>query len=223
MSNDLLSRCAVLDTTTVSDALDRFGLPSGVGGLRAMTITGPVVGFARTAAMEPFRGEAAGAHILTDVVAAAGDEDVLVIDNDGRTDVSIWGGILSAAAADRRVRGVIVDGACRDVAETRDIGLTVYARGATPATARGRLRQTSSGEPVRIAGPTVHDGDVVIADDSGFVVVPRDRADEVIAEAEAVAAREAAIAADVRSGADLPGAMRDARLAGQHEQMVEQS
>jgi regulator of RNase E activity RraA len=118
---------------------------------------------------------------------------------------------------------VIVDGACRDVTETHDIGLTVYARGATPATARGRLRQASSGEPVRIAGRTVHDGDVVIADDSGFVVVPRDRAGEVIAEAEAVAAREAAIAADVRAGADLPGAMRDARLAGQHEQMEEQS
>lgn len=222
MSDDLLKRFAALDTTTVSDALDRFGLPSGIGGLRAMTITRPVVGFARTAAMEPFRGETAGAHILTDVVATAGDEDVLVVDNDGRTDVATWGGILSLGATGRGVRGVIVDGACRDVTEIRDFGLVVYARGATPATARGRLRQASSGEPVRIAGRTVQEGDVVIADDSGFVVVPRDRAGQVAAEAEAIAAREAAITAEVRAGAPLPEAMRDARLAG-HEQTTEQS
>ena len=61
---------------------------------------------------------------------------------------------------------------------------------------------------------TVEPGDVVMADECGVVVVPRARALEVLAAAEAVAAREAKIEAEVRAGAALPDAMRDARLAG---------
>lgn len=209
-----LQRILALDTSAVSDALDRIGLPSGVGGLRALTVPEPVAGYARTAAMEPYAADVPGAHILTEVVSAAGDEDVLVIDNDGRTDVSTWGGILALAAARRGVRGVVVDGACRDVAECRQLGLAVYGRGSTPATARGRLRQRSAGGPVTVAGRTVHEGDLVLADSTGFVVVPRARVEEILGHAEAVAVREAAIAADVRAGVALPDAMHDARLAG---------
>lgn len=217
VTSELIKRLEALDTTTVSDALDKHGLPSGVGGLRALTVAGPLVGSARTAAMEPDGGGSGGAHILTEVVAGSGPQDVLVVDNDGRSDVSTWGGILSLGAVQRGLRGVVVDGACRDVAESRDLGFAIYARGVTPATARGRLRQRSAGEPVRIAGRIVCEGDLVIADDSGLAVVPLHRAAEVIAEAEAIARREAAIAAEVRAGASLPAAMRDARLAGQED------
>lgn len=216
--SDLLKRLAALDTTTVSDVLDAHGLPSGVGGLRSLTVAESVVGFARTAAMEPYRGDPAGAHILTGVVDDAGPEDVVVVDNGGRIDVSTWGGILSLGAVQRGVRGVIVDGACRDIAESRELGFAVYARAVTPATARGRLKQRSAGEPVRIAGLTVHEGDLVLADGSGFVVIPRERAGLVVAEAEAIAAREAAILVEVRAGSSLSTAMRDARLAGQPEE-----
>ncbi|GMA28853.1 RraA family protein [Arenivirga flava] len=210
----LRERFAKLDTAAVSDALDQFGLPSGVAGLPLATAAAPVIGYAVTAVMEPYTGGAAGAHILTDVVDRANDQDVLVIDNGGRLDVSTWGGILALGAVSRGVRGVLIDGACRDVEESRQLGLPVYARGAVPATARGRLRQRSSGEPARLLGRTVHEGDVVFHDDTGFVVVPAARVDEVLAAAEAVVARERAIADEIRRGAPLHEAMHDARLAG---------
>ena len=214
MTTALLDRFAELDTAAVSDALDRLGLPSGVPGLTAITISQPVLGFATTAVMEPYTGGMAGAHILTELVGHSDSTEVIVVDNAGRLDVSCWGGILGLGATLREVRGVLIDGVFRDVDENRDLGLAVYARGSSPLTARGRLQQRSTGTPATIAGRTVTQGDIVYHDATGFVVVPLGRANEVLAEAEAIVAREQAIASEVRAGSQLHNAMRDARLAG---------
>ena len=66
-----------------------------------------------------------------------------------------WGGILSQAASLRKLEGVVVDGACRDVPEALEVGLAVYARGPVAVTARGRVVEQSWGEPVQIVGTTV--------------------------------------------------------------------
>jgi len=173
-----------------------------------------IAGFAATVELEPLTGEHPGAHVLTEVIAQAGAENVIVIANGGRTDVSSWGGIVSVGAAMRSIRGVITDGACRDIDQARDLGFPVFARAQVPVTARGRLRQKSAGAPVRLGQVTVRPGDVVLADEDGVVVIPRDRAAEVLAAARAVRAREEQIEAEVRAGVPLPRAMRDARLAG---------
>ena len=89
-----------LDAATVSDALDACGLPPGQGGLRPMWGRPRVAGFAVTVELEPLSGqpdaqplaERGGAHILTEAIAGAGPEDVIVVANGGRTDVSSWGG-----------------------------------------------------------------------------------------------------------------------------------
>jgi regulator of RNase E activity RraA len=110
---------------------------------------------------------------------------------------------------------VVADGVCRDVAEARDLGFPVFSRGAIPATARGRLQHRSTGHAVSIGGLTVRHGDVILADETGIVVVPRDRAEEIVGIATAIVARERAIADEVRNGARLSEAMHDARLSGE--------
>ena len=218
----LLAQFTALDVATVSDALDACGLPPGQGGLRPMWGRPKVAGFAVTVELEPLSGQPGarpspdhgGGHILTGAIAGAGPDDVIVVANAGRTDVSSWGGIVSVGAAVRSVRGVITDGACRDVGQARELGFPVFARAQVPVTARGRLRQKSAGEPVLVGAVTVRPGDVVMADEGGVVVIPRERAAEVLDAAQRLAAREAAIEAEVRAGVPLPQAMRDARLAG---------
>ncbi|MEU7457574.1 RraA family protein [Streptosporangium roseum] len=218
MSNSsLLARFAALDSAAVSDALDQLGLPSGVGGIRPVWGPAAVVGYAVTVGLEPRTEGPAGAHIATTAIEAADDQSVIVVDNQGRTDVSCWGGILSLGASLRGVRGVVADGVCRDVAEARELGFPVFSRGSIPATARGRLQQRSTGEPVSVAGLTVGPGDVVLADETGLVVVPRDRAEEVAQIATTIVTRERAITDEVRAGARLSQAMHDARLAGEKE------
>jgi regulator of RNase E activity RraA len=214
----LLAEFTALETATVSDALDACGLPSGQGGLRPMWGRPKVAGFAVTVELEPLSGppgaEHGGAHVLTGAIAGAGPGDIIVVASGGRTDVSSWGGIVSAGAAVRSVRGVITDGACRDVGRARELGFPVFARAAVPVSARGRLRQKSAGEPVVVGDVAVRPGDVVMADEDGVVVVPRERAAEVLDAARRLAGRETAIEAEVRAGVPLPQAMRDARLAG---------
>jgi regulator of RNase E activity RraA len=211
----LLDRYAALDSAAVSDALDRLGLPPGVGDLRPVWGPASVVGFAVTVQLEPRSDGPAGSHIATTAIENADDRSVIVIDNQGRTDVSCWGGILSLGASLRGVRGVVADGVCRDVGEARELEFPVFSRGSIPATARGRVQQRSTGEPVTVAGLTVHPGDVVLHDETGMVVVPRDRAVQVAELAEAVVARERAIADEIRAGVRLSQAMHDARLAGE--------
>ncbi|NKE58167.1 RraA family protein [Lentzea sp. PSKA42] len=211
----LLDRYAALDSAAVSDALDRLGLPPGVGGLRPVWGPASVVGYAVTVQLEPRTDGPAGAHIATTAIETEDDQSVIVVDNQGRTDVSCWGGILSLGASQRGVRGVVADGVCRDVGEARELQFPVFSRGSVPATARGRVQQRSTGEPVTVAGLTVHQGDIVLSDETGLVVVPRDRAVQVAELAEAVVARERAIADEIRAGARLSQAMHDARLAGE--------
>ena len=111
-----------------------------------------------------------------------------------------WGGILSTAATVKRVAGVIIDGATRDVDEAKGLGLPLFAKAAVPLTARGRIIEDATNEPIEIAGVAVRPGDYIIADNSGVVVVPADRAAEVAPAAEAIVAREAAMARDVLAG-----------------------
>ena len=89
---------------------------------------------------------------------------------------------------------------CRDVDDSRDAGCPVYARAATPMTARGRVLEAAMGEPISVGGISVAPGDYVIADWSGVVFVGAARAEEVIATAEMLAEREAAMAEAVRAG-----------------------
>jgi regulator of RNase E activity RraA len=107
---ELLDGFATLDSCAVSDALDVLGLPAGLGVIRRMWGGPFVVGFAVTVQVEPYEPGPAGPHIATSAVANAGPDDVIVMANDGRTDVSCWGGLLSLGAQLRGVRAAVVDG-----------------------------------------------------------------------------------------------------------------
>jgi 4-hydroxy-4-methyl-2-oxoglutarate aldolase len=220
MSDSLAARLKRLDTCGVSDALDRLGLEGAVLGLQPMwpcpRIAGKVI-TVRLRRAEP--GEHSARHLGTAAIEAGGPEQVIVIEHHAREDTAGWGGILSLAAHLKGVEGVIVDGTCRDVDDSRDAGFPVYARAATPMTARGRIVEDSMGEPIRVGDLSVSPGDYVIADWSGAVFIAGARAEEVITTAESLAAREAAMAEAVRSGksvVEVMGANYEAMLGQQH-------
>jgi regulator of RNase E activity RraA len=197
----LTARLARLDTCGVSDALDRLGIHGAVLGLKPMWPCPRVAGTVITVRLRHAQpGEHSPRHLGTAAIEAGGPGQVIVIQHHDRDDIAGWGGILSLAARKKGVEGVIVDGTVRDVDDSRDAGFPVYARAATPMTARGRIVEDSMGEPVTIGGVEVKPGDYVIADWSGAVFFSADRAAEVIETAESLAAREAAMADAVRAG-----------------------
>ena len=174
-------------------------------------MTGPVI----TVLLGPAGGAPGGRHLGTAAIEAAAGGEVIVVAAGGRTDAAGWGGVLSLAAAIRRVSGVIVDGACRDVEESAALGLPVYALAAVPATARGRQAEVAWNVPVRVAGVTVAPGDLVVADGSGVVFLPAGRAADIIAAAEDITAREAAMASRIRAGEPVSRV-----LSGEYERML---
>jgi len=199
-SDDLISRLGKLDSCAVSDALDRLGLKGAVIGIRPLWPCPRVVGRCVTVKIKPAGLEKPKQHLCTPAIAAATPNDVIVVDHGGRVDVAAWGGLLSLAAQTKKVRGVIVDGAVRDVDESRELKFPVYARAAVQVTARGRVMQESYNQEIEFAGVQVHPGDLVIADGSGVVFIPRAKEQEVIAQAEALAERETKMADAIRTG-----------------------
>jgi len=196
----LVERLAKLDTCAVSDGMDRLGLKGATFGVRPMWPCPKIVGRAVTMKIKPVGLEKPKQHLGTAAIVAAQPGDVIVVDNGGRPDSSCWGGLLSLAAKAKEISGIVIDGACRDIDESRDIGFPVYARAVIPMTARNRVMQESFNQEIQFAGVQVHPGDLIIADGSGVVVIPRDKEEEAVKEAEAVATTEARMADGIRQG-----------------------
>jgi 4-hydroxy-4-methyl-2-oxoglutarate aldolase len=201
--DELLARLSKLDTCAVSDGLDRLGLKGATYGVRPMWACPRITGRAMTMKIKPAGLEKPKQHLGTAPIDAAKAGAVIVIDSGGRSDVSAWGGLLSLGAKFKGLAGVVIDGACRDVDESRDVGFPVYARGAVPMTARGRVVQDSFNIEIEFSGVQVRPGDFVIADGSGVVFIPQEKEAEVIKEAETVAQTEARMAEGIRKGLSI--------------------
>jgi 4-hydroxy-4-methyl-2-oxoglutarate aldolase len=196
-----LPRLAALDSCACSDAMDKLGIAGVAHGLRGLTVARPVTGPVITVELGPVgNGSPGGRHLGTAAIEAARPGDVIVVAAGGRVDAAGWGGVLSLAAAIRKVSGVIVDGACRDIDESTALGVPVYALAAVPATARGRQAEVAWNAQVQIADVRVCPGDLVVADGSGVVFLPAGRAEEIIAAAEDCMVMEAAMARRIRAG-----------------------
>jgi 4-hydroxy-4-methyl-2-oxoglutarate aldolase len=137
-----------------------------------------------------------------DVVAAG---DVLVVDGGGREDAAVVGDIVGQTVADLGCVGLVVDGAVRDVDGLDAAGLPTFARTVHPATGSAQ-GPGAINVPVQCGGVAVHPGDVVRADASGLVVVPRAHLAAVVAATRAVDERETAWRAAIAGGQSLPAA-----------------
>jgi regulator of RNase E activity RraA len=202
--DDLVKRLQRLDVCAVSDAMDKLGLPPSVSGLTQQStqqrIAGKVVTYKLVPAAQVPAHTGAPRHLGTTAIEAAEPGDVIVIEQRTGLDAGSWGGILSLAAKLRQVAGVVVDGPVRDIDEARAYEFPVYARGLTARTARARVAEAFTNQPVRIGEVTVCPGDYVIADASGAVFIAAADIERVLQAAEMIVGREAAMAQALRAG-----------------------
>jgi regulator of RNase E activity RraA len=189
-----------MDTCVVSDALDKLGLSGVAAGLSRLATDRKLAGQILTVKLEAANGRLADRHLCTAAIEAARAGDILVIEHHSRTDCAGWGGLLSRAAMVKGIPGVIVDGMCRDIDESRELGFTVFARGVIPATARGRIIETGFNCPITVGSVVVNPGDWVIADGSGVVFLPHQNVEAILTQAEQLVAREVTLLEDIEAG-----------------------
>jgi 4-hydroxy-4-methyl-2-oxoglutarate aldolase len=215
MSDQLVERLSKIDTCAVSDALDALGLKGTVMGLGSISVQRRIAGRVQTVKLGKSNPDAPKVHLCSSAVDAAAAGDVIVIENHESDFAAGWGGILSTTAAAKGLSGTIVDGPARDADESRDVDYPVFARSATPFTARGRISEVGWNIEIDIGGVAVNPGDLVLADGSGVVFVPKDREEDVLNKAEEIQAKEAAMAAAVKQGRPVSEVM-----GGDYEDML---
>jgi 4-hydroxy-4-methyl-2-oxoglutarate aldolase len=153
-----------------------------------------LVGRAVTALAKPARPEQATAALAlkhsVEIIDDAKPGEVGVIVMEGTLDIAAMGNLMATAAVERGMAGMVLDGAIRDMWDIRRMGLTVYARSKSPRTAVGHYATVAKNVPVECAGVTVRQGDIIVADEDGVVVVPQERAAEILKEAQSIDDRE---------------------------------
>lgn len=204
MDDEGVAMLAGLSCSSLSDALDRLGAPGSAHGIAPLANGQRMVGRAFTVRYAP-AGVPAGT--VGDYVDDLAPGTVVVLDNGGRTDCTVWGDILTAMALHRRLAGTAIHGVCRDVHRALETGYPVYSAGRFMRTGKDRVEVVEVGGPVALGDVQVCPDDVVAGDDDGIVVVPSALVARVAEVARTVAQREEAILADALA----TGSLREAR------------
>jgi 4-hydroxy-4-methyl-2-oxoglutarate aldolase len=198
---------AALSTSAVSDALDRLRLDGQCLGIMPVSRSFRLVGQAFTV-----RYVAAGTASGTvgDYIDDLGPGQVVVLDNGGRLDATVWGDLLTATAHQRGVAGAVIDGVCRDSDQCVNLNFPVYSRGRWMRTGKDRVLVDAYQVPVTIGGVRVDPGDLLVGDADGVVSVPQARIADVLEVAQSISAAEDRIRASVQAGVSLVQAREQA-------------
>lgn len=208
MRQSIVDQLRALGNATLSDALDRLGIDGQCVGImpfdRQMRLAGP----AFTVRMVPV-GVSGGS--VGDYIDDVEPGQIVVIDNNGRLNATVWGDILTLISSERGIGGTVIDGVCRDIDLSVERRYPIFARANTMRTGKDRVTADAYNVTVQAAGVRVSPGDWVIGDGDGVVVVPQQRLGQVLDVAQEISAAEERIRAAVRSGMRLDEARKAAR------------
>ncbi|HWL07533.1 MAG TPA: RraA family protein [Planctomicrobium sp.] len=192
-----------LHSAVVSDALDTLGYGGqcATPGLAPLTVRRALIGRCRTTLWgdlfhkdpEPYAKE-------LQAVDSLNEGDVVIAAASGSMRSGIWGELLTTAALNRGCRGVVAEGAVRDLARMRSYDFPVYALGTCPLDSQNRQRVLDYDVPVEICGVVVHSGDLVVADEDGIVFVPQAIEQEVLEFARKKVTEENRVREAIRNG-----------------------
>jgi 3-hexulose-6-phosphate synthase / 6-phospho-3-hexuloisomerase len=177
----------------ISDAMHRKGAMRDIHPINQGT---KIVGRAIT--VQTFAGDWAKP---VEAIDLAGPGNVLVIYN-GSNNIAPWGGLATLSCKNKCIEGVVVDGAVRDVDEIRAMNYPVYASGITPNAGEPKGMGEINAE-ITCGGQTVRPGDYIVGDDSGVVVIPKERAYEIARRAKEVEKMESRLYEEIRRGKTL--------------------
>ena len=187
---EVLGRTSAADVT---EALHNAGAVEGLDAIvRGAKMAGPVL------TVWTYPGDWAKP---VEAIDTAEPGQVLVIDAGGKPP-AVWGEKATMSCLQRRLAGVVIDGAIRDTMNIREMGFPAFARLVTPVAGEPK-GQGMIGVPIEIGGQHVRTGDWAVGDDDGVVIIPQERIVEVANRAQHVVEREEREMAEIDSGSTL--------------------
>src|SRR3954469_7965345 len=195
-----VQRAAALDTTSLSDALDRLGIAGQCLDIKPLDPRFRLAGRAFTILYGP-AGRPPGT--VGDYIDDVPPGNVVVLDNGGRENATVWGDILTWVSHRRGIAGTVIDGACRDTQLSRELDYPIFSRSYSMRTGKDRVQVEAMNGPVNIGDARVDPGDILRGDSDGVVVIPRAHEDAVLAAAEEIDALEQQIRRAVSDGQTL--------------------
>lgn len=199
-----------LGTTPVSDALDRLGINGQCFGIKPLDRSFRLCGRAYTVRTIPVpagsKGNSVGEYI-DDVPPG----EIVVLDNEGRLDATVWGDILTIMAHRRGVGGTVIHGVCRDAARSLELSYPIFSRGNYMRTGKDRVMADGYNIPISLGEVRVAPGQLLLGDADGIVTVPLDREEEVLAAAKEIDEAEERIRKEIEAGSRLDEARKKFR------------
>ncbi|MDP7101590.1 MAG: RraA family protein [Rhodospirillales bacterium] len=200
MGEEIIVRLNKLSTSTVSDAMDRLGIAGQCLGIKPVDVKFRLCGRAYTMRTVPAEVVAGSVGDYIDDVPAGA---VVVIDNGGRQDKTVWGDILTFLAEKNGVAGTVIDGNCRDIHRCIEINYPVFSRGWSMRTGKDRVQLDQINIPVSIGDARVEPDDLLLGDADGVLAIPKEHEDRVVELAEEIEAAEEKIMEALRQGKKL--------------------
>ncbi len=201
MTDSAVRRASRLDCATLSDAMDKLAVEGVCRGIKPRDHSFRMTGRAFTVLYGPVDVAAPGTvgDFIDDLPAGT----VVVLDNGGREDCTVWGDILTQLAHMKGLAGTVIDGPCRDVHLCLKLGYPIYSRSYSMKTGKDRVQVDATGVPVSIGDARVRPGDILVGDSDGVVVIPQELEDRILAVAEEIDAAEKQIRTDIEHGMSL--------------------
>lgn len=200
-----VERAAAFDTATLSDALDKLGIAGQCYRIKPRDNSFRLAGRAWTLLYGP---AANPPGTVGDYIDDVPPGSVVVLDNGGRDNATVWGDILTEIAHRRGIAGTVIDGVCRDTHLCLELGYPVFSKDHWMRTGKDRVQVEATGVPVNIGDARVAPGDIVRGDADGVVVIPKEHEDRVLDTADQIEAAENRIREAVRGGMRLDEARK---------------
>jgi 4-hydroxy-4-methyl-2-oxoglutarate aldolase len=200
-----VARAARLDTPTLSDALDKLGIVGQCYKIKPRDHSFRMAGRAWTLKYGP---AAKPCGTVGDYIDDVAPGSVIVLDNNGCENATVWGDILTEIAHRRGIAGTVINGINRDTHLCLSLGYPVFSIDHWMRTGKDRVQVEATGIPVNIGGARVAPGDIMKGDTDGVVVIPKEHEDRVLEVAEEIEAAENKIRETARTGVRLDEARK---------------
>lgn len=204
-------RLEKLDSAEISDALDSLGIEGALLNIKPIKSGIKCIGKAFTVKYVHYEEKPEKFQGAGDYIDEVEEGSVIVIDNNGRENCTVWGDILTRYALSRQIAGTIIHGAVRDVSQICSLGYPLFSKAVFMRSGKNRVQKIANQIEIIVSGISISPNDIIFGDDNGVLVIPKAHLEEVIMYAENIKQTEERIIKAILSGESLQNARKKYR------------